>query len=659
MSKRGLLCRVIACLVALCVSHVAGARSVSVLFHAPGVTELPSADVCVPLDAQSFTGPQSNVFGTSEFVALECAGTQGAHLLVNETSIKAFAKSSWTVKPLGDGKLTKVTLNYKAADSDRQITFNGPAKTLAAKTTSIELTDSREGDWTISFPSAQMFIYSVLVTLDVPGEQPPGPTTHAVTWTTPEHAALIVKTADTALKSGDKVAEGTELTISATAEEGYDVTTIKVNGTVHEATELTHKVTAPTTISVETAPKQGETPEQPKLMVKTTGEGTVKVIDADGAELPTGSNLTVGSTLTVIAAPADNYTISALLLNNIPQTLPEQGKAFTAAVTVAGPLTVECLFVKMEAPKPQEFTVSWDVSQGGAFKVALQDGTELTSDAQVPEATVISYIAMPDAGYKIGALLINGEAQLLPVPGQSSAKALAVNRVMRFDVLFEELQDAPEAYTIRWQTPDNGTITVLKGGTVLPNGTAVERDTELTILVAALPGYRVDALMLNGEPADCATLGQTLQHTVTVTANLTITATITAVGEHAIVIEQIGGGWIEVTDPDGVKHASNFAAADGAELTVKVTPDEGYRINRLTVNDTPYLAAEPDRGLTLTLNVTAPLHLIADFTKTNALDLPTAAADAAATYYDLTGRRLTTPRGLHLRLTPRGARLHQ
>lgn len=96
---------------------------------------------------------------------------------------------------------------------------------------------------------------------------------YAVNINTPENGSLTVMNGNTAITSGDEIAEGVVLTIEATPNDGYELKQITLNGTEYKATSLT--VTEAVTLAAEFT----ELPADGNGWLLKKGEATLRIPD--------------------------------------------------------------------------------------------------------------------------------------------------------------------------------------------------------------------------------------------------------------------------------------------------------------------------------------------------------------------------------------------
>ena len=144
----------------------------------------------------------------------------------------------------------------------------------------------------------------------------------SVSYSAPEHGELVVKRRETVVTSGETVAKGTELVITATPEAGYKLASLSVNGnpftsgstyTVFEAVNVTatfveEKVSLKFKVDY-------NAPEHGQLVVKN-GE----------VEVESGTEVDGSAMLTITATPEAGYKLASLTVNGNPFTSGTQHK---------------------------------------------------------------------------------------------------------------------------------------------------------------------------------------------------------------------------------------------------------------------------------------------------------------------------------------------
>ena len=365
---------------------------------------------------------------------------------------------------------------------------------------------------------------------------------------TKEGEGIISATGASNLKS---VAYGTELTIVATPAEGYELTALTANGMDILATK---KIVVEGNLTV----KATFTKKNFAVTLTKEGEGT---ITATGA-----SNLNAvayGTELTINAAPAEGYELTALTANGTDILA-------TKKVVVEGNLTVKATFAK------KSFAVS--LTKEGEGTITATGASNLNSVAYGTELTIN---ATPAEGYELTALTANG------------TDILATKKIVVKNNLTVKATFAKKNFAVSLTKEGEGTITA----TGASNLNSVSYGTELTINATPAMGYELVSITAGG--SDITTTKK-----VVVTGNLTVKATF-ARKNFAVSLTKVGEGTITATG------ASNLnSVAYGTELTINATPAKGYELVSIT-------AGGADITATKKVVVTDNLTVKATFAKKN------------------------------------------
>jgi|GEM_PF-2257313 hypothetical protein len=353
-----------------------------------------------------------------------------------------------------------------------------------------------------------------------------------VTYTTPENGTLTVLCDGVDVPSGDRLAHGSVLTITATPNEGYELAAITVNdvaleGNTYTLTEnaaiaatFNEVVTGPT---YETYPADRKSTHGERYTTKLTftcGETTQEVTD-----LQTGLRQAIyqdavaqvvtfdaGSTVTITPDFHGVWMHSYLWIDY------NNDGTFTAELDENDmpTATSELVGFGNYNSNPDDSSKSWHSSNGDVWP---DGGSNGVGNANTPFSFTIP-ANLADGDYR-GRFIVDWNA-IDPNPSPDrAANKMETNGGIVADFTIHVNGAATPTYTITFAEPENGTLTVLNGETAINSGDQVEENTELTITATPAEGYQLATLTVN----DAAFEGSTL----TVTEDVTIAATFTAV----------------------------------------------------------------------------------------------------------------------------------
>mgnify|MGYP000868341268 FL=1 len=215
---------------------------------------------------------------------------------------------------------------------------------------------------------------------------------HAITFANPANGTLEVKNGIAPITSGDQIEEGTTLTVSATADQGYRVDSIKA-GDVKVTNGGTFTVTKATVVTafVSQIPSFVITINQP-------ANGTLEVKEGSNV-IATGSPVLEGTVLTVSATANTGYKLDSIKVGNAKVV---NGGTFTVTEAV----TVEAFISQI--PPVTKFKVSYNPSmQGGQIRV-INGIKRVANGDSVAQGTVLNISVTTNPGYTVKSLKVNG-----------------------------------------------------------------------------------------------------------------------------------------------------------------------------------------------------------------------------------------------------------
>ena len=222
------------------------------LFAAPGAT------VTFKVNINTFWSRFamfSDVNETKTIERLLLCGNPGTTTFQNESEGLTVYLEDNTNK-VSTGTLPSVSIPADAAEGTsylfRMIYFTLP-----------DNSPSTEADWTYNGTYKEVQFYDIKITVKNSIQK------YAINFTTPENGTLSIKNGATAITSGEEVAEGTILTVSATPNSGYELVAVKNNGEIFP--NSTYAVTAAANFTAEF--KQLAT-EGEAMLMSAPGYGT-------------------------------------------------------------------------------------------------------------------------------------------------------------------------------------------------------------------------------------------------------------------------------------------------------------------------------------------------------------------------------------------------
>ena len=326
---------------------------------------------------------------------------------------------------------------------------------------------------------------------------------------------------------------GTELTIEATPEAGYELKALTANGADILATKK-FVVKGATEIKATFVMKPFT------VTLTKEGEGTLNATGADNLNA-----VAYGTELTIEATPAEGYYLMALTANGTDILA-------TRKVVVKESTEVKAIFVK------KTFTVTLTKEGEGTLNATGADDINA-----VPFGTELTIEATPAEGYTLVALTANGTDIL-------ATKKVVVKEATEVKAIFVK-----KTFAVKLTKEGEGTL----NATGVDNLNAVAYGTELTIEATPTAGYELKELTANGTDI--------LATKKVVVKEATELKAIFAKKTFGVTLTHEGEGTLNAIGADNLN-----AVAYGTELTIDATPAEGYTLVALTANGTDILATK-------------------------------------------------------------------
>ncbi len=187
------------------------------------------------------------------------------------------------------------------------------------------------------------------------------------------------------------------------------------------------------------------------------------------------------------------------------------------------------------------------------------NGTIAPETAEYIDGSEVTLTVTPDEGYQVKSVTLNGTAVELT----NGAYTFAITEDSVFAVEFEKIPAGNKILTVNCG----------EGGTVTPGTASYAEGTEVTLTVTPDEGYQVKSVTLNGTAVELT--------------NGAYTFTITEDSVFAAEFEKIPAGNKILTvncGEGGTVTPGTASYAEGSEVTLTVTPDEGYQVKSVTLN---------------------------------------------------------------------------
>ncbi|MFC2649556.1 leucine-rich repeat domain-containing protein, partial [Porphyromonas endodontalis] len=236
------------------------------------------------------------------------------------------------------------------------------------------------------------------------------PATFFITYAQPSNGVLTVKNGANTIASQSSVEIGTQLTVVATANQGYELEALMINNKkvnpTFDPTLRTYKANftaeKATTISATFKRKI----EKVTITYKPATNGNL-IVKQGANTLASGSSVEKGTQLTVVATANQGYELEALMINNKKVENPTFDPAlrtYKANCTAEKATTISATFKR----KIEKVTITYKPATNGSL-VVKQGANTLASGASVEKGIQLTVVATANQGYELEALMINNK----------------------------------------------------------------------------------------------------------------------------------------------------------------------------------------------------------------------------------------------------------
>ena len=451
------------------------------------------------------------------------------------------------------------------------------------------------------------------------------PATFFITYAQPSNGDLTVKNGANTIASQSSVEIGTQLTVVATANQGYELEALMINNKkvnpTFDPTLRTYKANfiaeKATTISATFKRKI----EKVTITYKPATNGNL-VVKKGANTLASGSSVEKGTQLTIVATANQGYELEALMINNKKVENPTFDPAlrtYKTTFTAEKATTISATFKR----KIEKVTITYKPATNGNL-VVKKGANTLASGTSVEKGTQLTVVATANQGYELEALMINNKKVENPTfdPALRSYKAnFTAEKATTISATFKW---KIEKVTITYKPATNGNLVVKQGANTLASGSSVEKGTQLTVVATANQGYELEALMINNKKVENPTFDPTLR---TYKANFTAEKATTISATFKRKIEKVTITYKPATNGNLiVKQGANTLASGtsvekGTQLSVVATANQGYELKngKVLLGNKELALTREGQVYTGTFVVEASVEISAEFIATTAL----------------------------------------
>ena len=247
------------------------------------------------------------------------------------------------------------------------------------------------------------------------------PATFFITYAQPSNGVLTVKNGASTIASQSSVEIGTQLTVVATANQGYELEALMINNKkvnpTFDPTLRTYKANftaeKATTISATFKRKI----EKVTITYKPATNGNL-IVKQGANTLASGASVEKGTQLSVVATANQGYELEALMINNKKvenPTFDPTLRTYKANFTAEKATTISATFKR----KIEKVAITYKPTTNGNL-VVKQGANTLASGSSVEKGTQLTVVATANQGYELknGKVLLGNKELALTREGQ-------------------------------------------------------------------------------------------------------------------------------------------------------------------------------------------------------------------------------------------------
>ncbi len=401
------------------------------------------------------------------------------------------------------------------------------------------------------------------------------------------------------------VNEGTSATVTFTPDAGYRIASVKLNDTDVTASVANNSytisnITANTTLAVtfEEIP-----PTTYALTISAVGNGTV-TYDGNTVRGKTSSFTVVEGTNAVVKFSADDGNrLKSVKLGNTDVTSSVVNNQYTISNIKAN----TSLEVTFEAIPTYSLNITATGNGTATYNSTVIRGK--TQTFTVNEGTSATITFAPDAGYRIASVKLD-DADVTSSVDNNNYTISNITANTTLTVTFEEIP--PTTYALTISAVGNGTVTydgnTIKGKT---SSFTVVEGTNVVVTFSADDGNRLKSVKLGNTDVTSSVVNN--QYTIrNIKANTSLEVTFEAIPTYSLNITASGNGNATYNGTAVRGKTQSFTVIEGTTATVTFTPDAGYRIASVKLNNTDVTASVANSSYTIS-NITANTTLSVTF----------------------------------------------
>ena len=389
-----------------------------------------------------------------------------------------------------------------------------------------------------------------------------------------------VSYSSTAIRNTTKtftVNEGSSATISITPDDGHRIKTVKKDGTNVTSSVSNNKYTvsniqSDTSVDVEF---EAIPPTTYTLSITATGNGEASYNNTSIRNATKSFSVNEGSYPSVNFYPDNGYRVKSAKING-------NSSSGNVAITLQNVHSNNKVEVEFEAIPPTTYSLTVKATGNGSVSYNSTTIRNTTKTFTVNEGTSATISITPDDGYRIKSVKKDGT----DVTSSVSNNKYTLNKIQSDTSVEVEFEAITHILSIK--ATGNGVATY--EGTNIRNKTisfTINEGSSAVVKFTPDNGCRIKSMKLNSTDVTSNVINN--QYTISnITADMSLEVEFEAIPPttYTLFIKATGNGSVSYNSTAIRNTTKSFTVNEGTSATISFTPDNGYHIKSVKVNNT-------------------------------------------------------------------------
>lgn len=314
-------------------------------------------------------------------------------------------------------------------------------------------------------------------------------------------------------------------------------------------------------------PPSQETTQSYAVIIEQNEHADIS-LSVGGQPLVSGTKVEKGTTVSVAATPHEGYELECIKVNGVVI----EGNTFE--------MESDCtVSVSVKEKAAEKFKVEYSAEGQGTLTVKNGE-TSIASGDEIDKDATLSCVVAPADGYNLKSLMVNG---IETKPDADGKFTVEVTGNIEIKAVFEKTEPTVTKYKVTIEQVDHIKIILKdkKSGKEIASGAEVASGTEIKVETVIVDSYELTGIYVNGNEIVGSSFIVTEESVVKAEVRPKVGGSV----NYTVRILGVSFARFYVFDEAGNKVTNNTSVPAGTKLRVDVTPDEGYYLDCIKVND--------------------------------------------------------------------------